>query len=338
MHTARILRKASLLCALGSSACGGSSQPDFNPDNQATQSTATTANGSGSTSESSSAASNSSGGASSGSSNGATSGGSPAVVLDTGDGCEPGAMTETGQLSGRYGSRTVTVNNQEYFLQVNQWNMDSNGTQIVDYGGDYYFKVSLQQAEVPTNGGPTGFPSMFIGANAGNSTSGSGLPLQVSAITSLPTSWAWGDAGTRGDTASNSYNAAYDVWFSTNPQGEPDAYGPSGGYLMVWLYDPPDAQPIGGRAQFSDVVVDGAPGTWDIWIGPNGGRPVINYVATEPVAALSTDLNRFIRDAVENRPDTIVDEWYLTNVFVGFEIWRGGTGLETTRFCVEVNP
>jgi hypothetical protein len=65
---------------------------------------------------------------------------------------------------------------------------------------------------------------------------------------------------------------------------------------------------------------------------------VINYVATEPVAALSTDLNRFIRDAVENRPDTIVDEWYLTNVFVGFEIWRGGTGLETTRFCVEVNP
>ena len=49
-----------------------------------------------------------------------------------------------------------------------------------------------------------------------------------------------------------------------------------------------------------------------------------------------TVLTSFIRDAVENRPNTILDDWYLTNVFIGFEIWSGGAGLETTSFCVNV--
>ena len=52
---------------------------------------------------------------------------------------------------------------------------------------------------------------------------------------------------------------------------------------------------------------------------------------------LSTDLNFFIRDAVENRPSTISNDWYLSNVFIGFEIWSGGAGLETTSFCAVVN-
>ena len=38
---------------------------------------------------------------------------------------------------------------------------------------------------------------------------------------------------------------------------------------------------------------------------------------------MSFDLNLFIKDAVTNRPNTILSGWYLTNVFVGFEIWRG---------------
>jgi hypothetical protein len=29
--------------------------------------------------------------------------------------------------------------------------------------------------------------------------------------------------------------------------------------------------------------------------------------------------------------------WYLTNIFTGFEIWKGGVNLESTSFCAEVN-
>jgi hypothetical protein len=177
---------------------------------------------------------------------------------------------------------------------------------------------------------------MFIGANSDHVTMGSNLPKQVSALTSVPTTWVWNDNGLMADTATNVWNSAYDVWFSTNPAGEPSAFGPSGGYLMVWLYDPPTAQPI-GRVMYPGVTIEGVDGTWDVWVGTNGSRPCISYVRTEPSLVLSTDLNFFVQDAVMNRPSTISSDWYLSNVFIGFEIWSGGAGLETTSFCVIVN-
>jgi hypothetical protein len=209
------------------------------------------------------------------------------------------------------------------------------------YGGDFFFKMTNQQASRPTNMGPTGFPSMFIGANSGHMTTGSNLPKQVSALTTVPTVWTWNDNATLADTTVNSYNATYDVWFSTQPQGEPATSNPSGGFLMVWLYDPPDAQPI-GRPVYQGVTIPDVSGTWDVWIGPNGTRPCISYVRTQPALSMSFDLNAFIKDAVNSRPDatgapTIQNSWYLSNVFIGFEIWRGGVGLETTNFCVAVD-
>ena len=78
-------------------------------------------------------------------------------------------------------------------------------------------------------------------------------------------------------------------------------------------------------------------GTWDVWVGPNGTRPCISYVRRQFTKSLAFDLNAFIEDAVTNRPNTIESGWYLTNIFTGFEIWRGGVGLETTGFCAMVH-
>jgi hypothetical protein len=250
------------------------------------------------------------------------------------NGCTPARMTQIGELRGPYGTLAPSIGGQQYFMQVNQWN--STAPQIMAYGGDYFFKMTQQDAVTSTSGPPTGFPSMFIGANADHVTANSNLPKQVGTLTSVPTTWLWNDNGLMADESANIWNSAYDVWFSTNPAGEPSAYAPSGGYLMVWLYDPPAAQPI-GRVLYPGVTVAGVDGTWDVWVGPNAGKPCISYVRTESSLSLSTDLNFFIRDAVENRPSTILDEWYLTNVFIGFEIWQGGAGLETTSFCVTVN-
>jgi hypothetical protein len=36
-------------------------------------------------------------------------------------------------------------------------------------------------------------------------------------------------------------------------------------------------------------------------------------------------------------PGYMNSDWYLTNIFTGFEIWKGGINLESTSFCAEVN-
>jgi hypothetical protein len=248
-------------------------------------------------------------------------------------GCTPASLTTPGALNGRYGS--MLFDNNSYFMQVNEWN--STGSQVMSYGGDYLFKMTTQMGSTATNGGPTGFPSVFIGANSKHTTSNSNLPKAVSALTTVPTSWTWNDNGTLADDTANSYNATYDVWFSTSAAGEPTASGPTGGYLMVWYHKPADAQPIGGSPMKQGITIAGVPGTWDVWIGPNGTRPCISYVSTQTTLSMSYDLNLFIQDAVKNQPNTIQSSWYLTNIFTGFEIWRGALNVESTSFCALVN-
>ena len=248
-------------------------------------------------------------------------------------GCTPASLTMTGALNGQYG--LMLFDNNSYFMQVNEWN--SKGTQVMSYGGDYLFKMTTQMASTATNGSPTGFPSVFIGANSRHTTSNSNLPKAVSALTTVPTSWTWNDNGTLADDTANSYNATYDVWFSTSSAGEPNSSGPTGGYLMVWYHKPADAQPIGGSAMKKGITIAGVPGTWDVWIGPNGTRPCISYVSTQTTLSMSYDLNLFIQDAVKNQPNTIQSSWYLTNIFTGFEIWRGAINVESTSFCAQVN-
>ncbi|HEX6273587.1 MAG TPA: hypothetical protein VFZ53_11110, partial [Polyangiaceae bacterium] len=325
----------------GGAAPSGGVSGNPNGGSSAAAGTGTTSGGSGGIAGMAGSGAGGSGGAGSGmggsagvggGASGSGAGGSGGLV---GNGCTPGRMTTTGTLMGRYGSTKPVIDGKEYFLQVNEWG--SSDPQVMAYGGDFFFKMTTQMASRPTTGAPTGFPSMFIGANSRNSTMGSNLPKPVSALTTVPTTWVWNDNGTLADTTANVYNVAYDVWFSTSAAGEPNASGPTGGYLMVWLYDPPAAEPIGGDPMFEDVTIANVPGTWDIWIGPNGTRPCISYVRTETTMAMSFDLNDFIEDAVTNRPNTIQADFHLTNIFTGFEVWSGGVGLESTAFCAVVN-
>jgi hypothetical protein len=246
-------------------------------------------------------------------------------------GCTPGQMTQSGTLSGRYGKYLATIGNKQYYLQVNEWG--SSATQSLSYGGDHFFRMTQQQASLPGSGAPAGYPSMFIGANNSNSTAGSGLPKSVASLGTVLTSWTWADNGAISD--SSAFNAAYDVWFSTNPNGEPGANAPSAGYLMVW-YFAQSCQPIGSLTDAGHTI-DGIPGCWDVWTGTNGTKPVISYKHQGPLMSLGYDLNLFIRDALNNYPGYMDSNWYLTNIFTGFEIWSGGASLESTSFCAEVN-
>jgi Glycosyl hydrolase family 12 len=272
------------------------------------------------------------GGSATGGAGGSATGGAGGGAT-VGTGCTPAALTTTGVLDGRYGS--MLFDNNYYFMQVNEWN--SSASQVMTYGGDFLFQMTTQMGSTAVNGSPTGFPSIFIGANSKHTTTGSNLPKAVSALTTVPTTWVWNDNGTLADDTTNSYDATYDVWFSTSSAGEPNASGPTGGYLMVWYHKPADAQPIGGAPMEKAITIAGVPGTWDVWIGLNGTRPCISYVSTQTILSLSYDLNLFIQDAVKNQPNTIQSTWYLTNIFTGFEIWRGGLDVQSTSFCALVN-
>lgn len=263
-----------------------------------------------------------------------SSGPGAGLVHETGKGCTPGSLDFSHTLYGRWDKMRVTMAGLEYYLQVNQWNESAAGMQAMQLGMGSVFKMTQQTASAPTNGGPTGFPSIFIGGNSNNVTQGSNLPKQVSTLTSVPTTWTWKDAGTLANGNANSYNAAYDVWFSEGADGEPAAYHPSGAFLMVWYHKPFDAQPVGGTVD-SQVTVDGVPGQWNVWVGVNNGTPIISYTATQTISSMDFDLMDFIRHAIA-RGDTVQNSHYLTNVFAGFEIWRGGVNLETTSFCAEV--
>ena len=247
----------------------------------------------------------------------------PPAAASTGT-LSPGSGSGSGMITDKYGAVMVMRDGRSYFVQNNVWG--NNTSQSLKYEGTTFEVVQQTGQNVssgPNAGAPVSYPSVFIGSNYNRATKGSNLPKQVSSLTSVKTGWS-NNAG----SAPGSYNAAYDVWFSTSASG--DGQAPSGGYLMVWYSKPEGIQPI-GSADPTPVTIPGVSGTWEIWLGQNGGKPCISYVRTQPTTSLEFDLKAFIAHAT-TRPNAIKAEWYLSNVFAGFEIWNGGVGLKTTAF------
>ena len=266
------------------------------------------------------------------------SGGGPSVL-----GGAAGALTnpdcsDTATLNrsftSAYDSALVPVENstKTYYFQSNWW-YQFNGDESIDLDG-LRFRVNnpSEDSVGPTVGMPKGYPSLFIGSYAGNQTAESNLPIKVSDITSVPTVFSTNSI----PLGMTDYNAAYDVWFTdtSSPLGPSDYSPPPGGaYLMVWLFKPTNRQPRGSN-QHPDHTVEGVDGTWNVWVDPSS-PPCISYVSSEPLDALSFDLNDFIKDSVTNGYG-ITDSMYLSIVFAGFEIWGGADGL-TGSFCASVN-
>jgi hypothetical protein len=243
-------------------------------------------------------------------------------MASTGCSLSGGSGEGSGTISGS-DTRVVTRDGRQYVVQNNVWNGNGNNQSLTLSG--VAFTVSSQGNSAGTGGPPTSYPSVFIGSNFGHSTSGSGLPRQVSALSSVQTGWRWsGGNGT--------YNAAYDVWFSSGAGG--DSGTPSGGYLMVW-FARAGVQPLGSPS--GTVSIGGR--SWQVWTCPGGcqnGVPVISYIPPSgSISEWSFDLNDFIQNAVEQF-GIIQSSWYLSNVFAGFELWSGGQGMRSENFCAVV--
>jgi Glycosyl hydrolase family 12 len=264
-------------------------------------------------------------------------------VMDAPAGGSLPAGLLTGTLSGEAARIKVTgKDGNSYIINNNAWGDNSgDGTQQLRFTGNS-FEILRQTAGPGANSSPASFPSIYIGANGattgvnGATTTGSNpLPIQVSAINSLPTTF--NHSGPLGDN-----NATYDVWFA--PNANPGQYGTAqAAFLMVWTHRPGGRNPIGNNAGRTGITVAGVQGTWDLWVGPRGGGgpdanlPVLSYVAPGTLRNFSFDLSAFIKDAV-SRNVGLSNNMFLTDVFAGFEIWGGGTGLRVDEFSADINP
>jgi cellulose 1,4-beta-cellobiosidase len=210
-----------------------------------------------------------------------------------------------------------------YLLRNNVWNDAAAGaTQCITtkQGSSYVgFDVTKATYNVSTDA-PAAYPSIVKGWHWGKYTSNSGMPKQVTQISSVPSVWVFDTTGGK------RYNASYDLWL--HPDGNPGS--PSGGLeLMVWLSH-------AGQAPFGKKVatINAAGGVWNVYYGQIQSWGYVAYARTSNVSAVNMDLKPFIQDAVDR--GYAKSNWNLLSVQAGFEVWEGGQGMSTKGFNVEV--
>ncbi|WP_186356824.1 glycoside hydrolase [Streptomonospora sp. PA3] len=229
-------------------------------------------------------------------------------------GAQPAAAQQT--LCGKYDS--ARVQGGRYIVQNNVWGADTR--QCIEVEGTS-FRVTTAEHAKATDGAPAGYPSIYAGCHYRNCTSGSGLPLRVSDMNRVRTSWSTSSPD------SGVYNVAYDLWYDPDPNQPAQ----NAAELMIWLKYRGDVQPIGQRVA-SGVPIAGA--TWDIWQGDVGWN-VISFIRTSPTDSVSgLDLTAFTDEAVAR--GAVEPQWYLTSIQAGFEPWQGGAGLATHSFSTTV--
>ena len=227
----------------------------------------------------------------------------------------------------------------QYIIQNNNWGNASGSNQTITYSGNS-FTITGESGGSPGNGVPASYPSIYIGNNGdtqnkndppkGSYTTkpGDGLPKQISAIGTLNSTAAY-------NRASGDYNAAYDIWVSSAAPTS-DYNDALSGFVMLWMYKPSGRNPIGSMMT-TKMIGDAM---YQVWVGPrnsgtNPNRPVVSYVATSTTMNKTYNLKLFLADAANYG---IPSNWYLTDVFFGFEIWSGSgtSGLSVTNFTADV--
>jgi len=212
---------------------------------------------------------------------------------------------------------TVPINNNQYIFQNNEWNSTLQQCATVSGVG---FTLTTANFNLPTNGAPATYPSIFRGCHWGDCTTSNPFPIQENNIASATTSV------TITQPSGINNDSAYDIWFnqtSTTP-GQPN-----GTEVMIWINHQGAPQPFG--QQVGTVTLNGA--RYSVWTGRQAGWNIISYVALTPVTSV-TNLNLlpFFADSVSR--GSLDPSWWLIDVEYGFEVWTGGQGLSVSGFSV----
>jgi hypothetical protein len=211
----------------------------------------------------------------------------------------------------------VPINNNQYIFQNNEWNSTLQQCATVSGVG---FTLTTANFNLPTNGAPADYPSIFRGCHWGDCTASNPFPIQENNIASATTSVTI--------TQPSGFNndAAYDIWFN---QTSTTAGQPNGTEVMIWINHQGAPQPFG--SQVATVTLNGA--RYAVWTGRMSSWNIVSYVAVTPVTSV-TNLNLlpFFADAVSR--GSLDPSWWLIDVEYGFEVWTGGQGLGISGFSV----
>jgi endoglucanase len=216
---------------------------------------------------------------------------------------------------------TYGASGNEYIVQHNEWN--SSVTECLNVSGTD-FSVIQDGQHLSTSGPPASYPSIYKGCHWGNCTTNSGLPLVASDIGSATTSWSVNLS----NAGSSVYDAAYDIWFndSATTSGQPNDTE-----IMIWINHAGAIQPAGSIV--GQLSAAGA--TWNVWYARMSSWNYVAYVRTSGTTSVNLDLLPFFQDSI-GRGYTQQNS-YLIDIEAGFEIWQGGTGLETTSFTANAS-
>jgi hypothetical protein len=223
-------------------------------------------------------------------------------------------------ISGQYDKVWVTPTG-AYCVQNNVWNAGTPQTLKVNYQTGA-FTVQLSGHNMPTNGSPASFASIFRGNHWGTATSDSGMPKQVSSIRRVFTVWSIKTV------TSGAWNCVYDIWFHKTGDYRTGAY--NGAELMIWINYHGSIQPAG--AKVATVSLAGA--AWEVWYADWADWDYIAYRRVSTTTLAFFDINTFFKDSLSR--GYINSSWYLIAVEAGFELWQNGTGLASRSFSVTV--
>lgn len=150
------------------------------------------------------------------------------------------------------------------------------------------------------------------------------LPVQLSTVTSIPTTWDWTITG-----SSIVADVSYDIMTSSSASGSNDYE------IMIWLDALGGAGPISSTGSpVATPTIDGY--TWKLFSGPNGATTVYSFVAETAITSFSSDLKAFFTYLNENEGFSLSQ--YLTVLESGTEPFTGsGVTLTTTKYSIAVD-
>jgi Glycosyl hydrolase family 12 len=232
--------------------------------------------------------------------------------------------TQTG-ASTLCGEQTRSVAGGRYVVQNNEYN--STAPACITASGGTDFRVKNSSISNAADGLPGGYPSIYQGCHWGKCSS-EGLaarPVRVSDLDpgTVTTTWSTSQPG------NGSYYAAYDIWFNKTPSttGQPDFTE-----LMVWLNHHGPVQPSGTQIA-AGVSIGGR--SYDIWAGQRPAWDTISYEMPAGTTSVSgLDIGALAQDAVSR--GYLSSSCYLISVEAGFGLWRGGAGLATHSFSLDI--
>ena len=237
----------------------------------------------------------------------------------------------------------VTVNSCEdfataavgsYVISSNYWNKDTcPGTQCVEMN-TASGAFSVTQGPPACGNNVASYPNVLYGCSYGNCSPATILPLPVSQVSSLTSSW---DFSTGGVSSKDAWNVSYDIWFC--PDNNCGASGfPKGLELMIWL-DYKNA--YGWKDHLGTASLSGY--SWDVWAadmlvgGATDSWSYMDYIIkpSQVTKVTKLDLNAFIQDAVKR--GYVDNSWYLYAVQAGMEVRAGGMPFTSNAFSVTIN-